>query len=1310
MTRTLLPARSSSSPARPSLACLVLLLCALWLCAAPCHAQSDASTPLLRGVMVLDTLTADRTTRQYTYRPSSVQAPVDVVLVSGCPTCRYHFHLFISTSPNPVYGSVGPVSMTSEGPARLRIAPTDALSCNARNLPLDACVYYIAVDNWQVNVAYAIAVHEPPVLAQLASGVATTVTVPAGGASYLYLINALLSDTVTLLLTVNSGDCDLFVSASNPAPSASNSTWRSDDVGDDLIAINAALSPLQSRPLYYYLGVVNKLPSASSTCTVIGSAYSSSNPSASFWSLGEGRAQRDVALANSFRYYLIYLTGVWDLVTITLSSLRGDADVYVNLGPFDPYGPNGADDLSWPNRTHAQYNSTRAGLDQINITGPVGSTYAFISIYSKAVDSHYSVTVAAGPDRVVALDDAVQGQALAQGRSAVYSWNVSPYTAYFPPGLDWRASFTLRTVSGNVDLYISDTYMRPNRTHCNWTSELAGDGLDIAILRTYALTQYGRPELSLGSMYYIAVYATTASVYSLYPRLLPRYMLTLNVVSSIYGYLESLLYAELDVPQGAEAVIRAIPDQRYGTPGNVTLFLSSTQEPSPDIRASYQLSGRETLRIAPVSSCPARGCRYYLAMQPAAAQANTYSDLLVTVTSPQVPLPLLLPGVPLDSGREWDYGAGMVSSDETALYRFHVPCSRATVRVAAVFHSPPLQLFGAVNPMEINRGPLFPLSSLNNLLFGYSEVQWTGSRTAVLSFNWTHPSLRAVSMEGEWLLSVQNSYSTYTLLLSVEAADCSPVQPEQRLALMMPQMASITAANGYAYFLYTAVVARNSSGGLLPAPLYFSVSSAGNASVGAAPALTLVARGDGQLASVESAQWRADGSGVLTLSSASCAAAASTGSCTYTLAVQSSAPSSLLLLASSVAGVRPLDAQALLQAPLAGRVAQGGVLAYAASVGNASGMVAPSSSISLVAEACMGAVSLWVALRNASSSGGAATALPSAQSNDGGSASVTSPYAVQLRLPGAVAASGMSSSLLASIGGVGTVATATSSYELRVLSDVSWADASPLLADSALRLTSYASTPSGLIRVRMPLASMPRAVTAGTMPQPAGSTTSGLQYSLYALDKAVANASAVNLRSMCGAQRHASLLYQAVLSTAGSTTVDVKPPRSGSSVRYTIVVHVEHVWGWRTGQGNTAMRYQPSTAAYATYTLLDDVRTGTQVPEPDDDDSSSGGDSSVVPPPPSAGSSSGALSGAVIIGLVLAALAATAVVAFVVQYWWHARALQRGQQQQKLQLHAPAISSAGLLSGSEVHADAWVSQPHTLEVPSAVQDMAGAQA
>jgi hypothetical protein len=217
------------------------------------------------------------------------------------------------------------------------------------------------------------------------------------------------------------------------------------------------------------------------------------------------------------------------------------------------------------------------------------------------------------------------------------------------------------------------------------------------------------------------------------------------------------------------------------------------------------------------------------------------------------------------------------------------------------------------------------------------------------------------------------------------------------------------------------------------------------------------------------------------------------------------------------------------------------------------------------------------------------------------------------------------------IGSVMGISTAVASYELRVLSGMTWADASPTTTDPLPKLTSYTTVGSGLIRVRIPLATSPRAVTAGLVRPPTGSQ-SFLRYSVYLMDRSNTTAAPLQLRSRCGARRATLVYTSSTALTTSTNTIDIKAPRP--TARYSLVVMAEAVWR-TTVSGRTVD--EPATAGYLLYTQLDDVRPGTYTPEPDDESSTG----TVQPPPVQA--SSGGLSTAVVAVIIVAALAVTGV-------------------------------------------------------------------
>ena len=686
----------------------------------------------------------------------------------------------------------------------------------------------------------------------------------------------------------------------------------------------------------------------------------------------------------------------------------------------------------------------------------------------------------------------------------------------------------------------------------------------------------------------------------------------------------------MDAPRGLAWDVNATVSspQVYG--GQFNLYLSNAVEPNPSIATTFQYSARQVattqiLRVsAAQSTCPGTAalCRFYLAVERVPDAAGiTYAPLLLITNSTQSPPPQLLPGVPQEKAPVPT--TAFLSSTGLAgtVYTFNVSCSRAHVTLTLITTTAsPLR---GGSPMLVNRGPLPALSTLYNVLFGVTETTAVSTRFFTLHFDWTQPALRGQSMAGQWLVNVAPTFLTgWTLLINITNGDCSPVPAEQSMVAAFTPYAGTASGSSSSLFSYATANTATT-------PLFFTVTPAGNAS-STTSSLQLLVRNDGLTPTATSSQFSSNASGVVQVPGSACSTVPPVGTrCLYTLAVRSSAatPTPFLITVSTAGqAMAALDARSA-ASRLTGSVARSAQSSFTALVpaGRAVG------AMSVVAEACVGSVSL---LLNAANSG--SPSLPTNVSAQFRLANVTLP--TLLTVPGTT---NLSSHLIGAVVGLGP---AMNAFELRVMADVSWADGCPTVADPLPKLTAPASVTSGNIKVRLPLATAPRAITSGMVRQPAGSTLQ-LRYSVFVLDRANTSAGGVQLRSRCGAQR-AALVYSGTGLTASSNTVEFKAPKP--TARYQLVVLVEAVWRWTAG-GRTVD--EPATAGYTLYTQLDDVRPGSYTPEPDDDSSTG-----TVEPPP-ATSSGSAMNGWMIGGIVVVLLAVVAVLSWLL---WRRLQLQKG--------------------------------------------------
>ena len=1128
--------------------------------------REEGETEVKAGVFVSGTMVDYNSYRFFSYKPASLNVPFDIFV--GIGSCDFpgscDIHVLMNDSPFAVSLNA---TYTWHYSSAIRIDSAHPLSCEFRNVPLASCQYHYTLVTYVENQEFFTTVmNPPPGIAELRSGISQSGTLDGGATAWYYVTNGVLEEIMIFALTATVGNCDLYVSTTIERPTPDNYTWSSADYGDDVIIVNGTKAGPGGRPgLYYYIGVYNTRL-ASSSYSIVGSGYSTSGvPLDNAWYLQADLPQQDYAMANTYRYYYLYIQGVWPTMTITLDSSRGDADIYANLGRYFYFNQNDETTM-FPSRFTAQYNSTTSGLDQINITAPTSSYYLFIAVYSKGVDSRYSITVT-GEGRVATLYTygyPVTAQ-VAAGRSLYYVATVPNYG--FSMSL-YMLAFTLRSLSGNADLYISDTYMYPNATHHNWTSEQAGNGLDMAVLR--GDVQSGSTTQLHAGNYYVAVRGSTASSFQLWSYLRIRQYLQVNTVLSYYHY-GGVLYWEIEVPRGAEFTIVTTPLVFYG--GSFNLYVGNVAEPIPSVASTYQLKTNSVMRVTPaVSPCTGSGstCRYYVAIERVNAENETeYASFSMFVYSPNVPPTQLLPNVPLEKPT--------ITQGGTA-YQFNVSCPRSRVTITLVT-SNAQSVIGS--PMSINRGPLPPFSLLDNIEFGFAETTKVGLRTFTLTFDWNHPLLRGKSMVGRYMLVVMPVFiSAWTLLLSVDGGSCAALPAQTTMQPLMPYTAMVNATS-MTYFSYQ--TAPSASG-----YLYFTLTPQNSST--SLSGVSILARADGDVPAAGYAQFSSS-TGMLRVNADACSNGASSNvsstSCQYSLAVGSAMGSAAFIITASTSQpLYALDATAT-TAKLAGTVGLSSAASGTALVPRGV------SSVALVTEACTGAVNVYLNYRT--------TAIPSSSASDVNAMTVTSPIALAAALNTVNA-----TQLIASIVGVGA---ASNTFETRLFTNVAWTAASPTAASTTPTVTDYRSVPSSYARVRIPLAATPAAVTAGTIRQPTG-TTGYLRYSVY-MNETATN---YNLRSRCGlAMSSAVLIHTAVGLTTSSNTLDIKLPTSSSGRRYTLTVLVDHVW--RTTINSRNYSYEASSAGYIVYTPVE-VRSGTRQPE--DDSSSSSG---MAPPPPATESS-----------------------------------------------------------------------------------------
>ena len=285
-------------------------------------------TALMLGAFIDGTLRLADDYAYFSYRPAALNAPFDLFLdIGGCETSYCDIHVLTNGEP---FADVYNATREWHYSTALRFDSSSPFSCEARSVPLEDCEYHFSLQTWSDAQRYSIVVTAPPAsVAQLTSGRAQEGTVDGGAAAYFFLTNGALEDVMVFALTATQGDCDLYVSTTTERPGPDEYTWSSVDDGDDLVVVNGSTAgPGGRRGMYYFLGVHNKRASSSSAYSLVGSGYSTSgDPLYNAGYLTADVSQRDYAMAGTYRYYYVSAEGVWPVMTITLDSLRGDADM-----------------------------------------------------------------------------------------------------------------------------------------------------------------------------------------------------------------------------------------------------------------------------------------------------------------------------------------------------------------------------------------------------------------------------------------------------------------------------------------------------------------------------------------------------------------------------------------------------------------------------------------------------------------------------------------------------------------------------------------------------------------------------------------------------------------------------------------------------------------------------------------------------------------------------------------------------------------------------------------------------------------------
>jgi hypothetical protein len=313
-----------------------------------------------------------------------------------------------------------------------------------------------------------------------------------------YSMVASSNGTAEGVLTILTGSANLYLSTVNSQPcesSLSNTVIAA--YGESVFPFIYANFIRAGKPVYVGVGGLQDNASYTIRLTLLTSR--ALRPTS--YALLQGIPQSDVILTpNEWKYYTISLLEGHESMSVRWTSFVDDvAVVYVSAC---------RDSLSacyaagqWPNATHYLETSKSSGLTSITIdrNDGVATTY-IIGVTASAEITAYSLSYTMASSILQ----------LSPGISVidhVYAGEVD-YFSFFMPNTQSKVIFTLTTLAGDPDLYISTIASHPSRSNFTWSAIQYGD--DEIVIDPSIDT-----KACLYCRYFIAVVGTSEASYSL---------------------------------------------------------------------------------------------------------------------------------------------------------------------------------------------------------------------------------------------------------------------------------------------------------------------------------------------------------------------------------------------------------------------------------------------------------------------------------------------------------------------------------------------------------------------------------------------------------------------------------------------------------------------------------------------------------------------------------------------------------------------------------------------------------------------------
>ncbi len=285
------------------------------------------------------------------------------------------------------------------------------------------CQYWIGVYG-DSAANFSIVASTNHVTTRLQNGVTVQDHIDAHTYEYFSIRVANPGQALTIAVTPLSGDPDLYVSLAHEFPRRGmNATRESRNLAGDTVVYDPAPAGL------YHIGVLGY---RATTFTVNALIHSRNGTTQDEVLLTDGQPQSAVNRAASWSYFTFNLPQATSELTISVTRVYGDPDLYVGFGRR-------------PNRTSFAYHSIRYGNDFIAIRDPAVGRYR-LGVFAFSAAS-FTILAKTENTSTVLQDSVPVHDALNPRQSTTYTFNHDD--------LGRDVTFVLTPMTGDPDLFVS---------------------------------------------------------------------------------------------------------------------------------------------------------------------------------------------------------------------------------------------------------------------------------------------------------------------------------------------------------------------------------------------------------------------------------------------------------------------------------------------------------------------------------------------------------------------------------------------------------------------------------------------------------------------------------------------------------------------------------------------------------------------------------------------------------------------------------------------------------------------------------------